>query len=244
MGKILTGFVLGVLVAVPAAAQTVDEVIAKHIDALGGLTKMQAVKSVRMSGRMTVGPGMEAPMVLEIKRPNALRVDFTIQGMVGSQAYDGSKAWQFMPFDGSTAPQEMSPEETIYVAEQADIDGPLVDYKTKGHKVELVGKENVEGSDAYKLKVTLKSGNVRTIYLDAASYLEIKEEGKRIQRGTEIETETIMSDYKAVDGLMMPHLLDTAVKNTSQRQKIVIEKIEFNAPIDDARFKMPAKEVK
>jgi hypothetical protein len=239
MRRTLTALVLGVLTALPAAAQTADDVIAKHMAAVGGLAKLQAVKSVRMTGRITLGPGVEAPMVLEIKRPRSLRLDFTVQDMVGSQGYDGTKAWMLMPFTGSKVPQEMSADEASMFEEQADIDGPLVDYKAKGNTVELLGKEKVEGSDTYKLKVTLKSGAIRTFYLDADTFLEIKEEGKRMLRGTEMETETIVGDYKQVDGLMMPHALDSGVKGTPRRQKIVVEKIELNVPIDDARFKMP-----
>lgn len=228
-----------ILAAAPAAAQTADEIIAKNLAAKGGLEKLRAVKTIRMTGKMTVGPGIEAPIVLEIKRPNSMRMDFTIQGMVGSQAYDGASGWSLMPFGGSKVPQQMTAEEATLAEEQADIDGPLIDYKAKGNTVELLGKENVEGADAYKLKVTLKNGVVRTMYIDAEHFLEIKEESKRTIRGTEMEMETIVGDYKEVDGLMLPHSVDAGAKGSPQRQKLVIEKIEINVPIDDARFKMP-----
>jgi outer membrane lipoprotein-sorting protein len=228
-----------ILAAAPAAAQTADEIIAKNLAAKGGLEKLRAVKTIRMTGRMTVGPGIEAPIVLEIKRPNSMRMDFTIQGMVGSQAYDGSSGWSLMPFGGSKVPQQMTAEEATLAEEQADIDGPLIDYKAKGNTVELLGKETVEGAQAYKLKVTLKNGVVRTMYVDAEHFLEIKEESKRTIRGTEMEMETIVGDYKEVDGLMLPHSVDAGAKGSPQRQKLVIEKIEINVPIDDARFKMP-----
>jgi outer membrane lipoprotein-sorting protein len=188
---------------------------------------------------MTVGPGIEAPIVLEIKRPNSMRMDITVQGMVGSQAYDGASGWSLMPFGGSKVPQQMTAEEATLAEEQADIDGPLIDYKAKGNTVELLGKEKVEGADAYKLKVTLKNGVVRTMYVDAEHFLEIKEESRRTIRGSEMEMDTIVGDYKEVDGLMLPHSVDAGAKGSPQRQKLVIEKIEINVPIDDARFKMP-----
>jgi outer membrane lipoprotein-sorting protein len=225
--------------ALPAAAQTADEIIAKNIAAKGGLAKLQAVKSIRMTGRMTVGPGIDAPIVIEVKRPKAMRVDFTIQGMVGSQAYDGTTGWNLMPFGGSKVPQQMTAEEATLAEEQADMDGPLVEYKAKGHTVELLGKETVEGSPAYRLKVTQKNGIVRTIFIDAEHFLEIRQEGKRTMQGTEMEMESIIGDYKEVDGMMFPHSIDGGVKGAPQRQKIIIEKIEINPPIDDARFKMP-----
>jgi outer membrane lipoprotein-sorting protein len=226
--------------ASPSAEQmSVDEVIAKHIDALGGMDKLKAVNTVRMTGKMTVGPGIEAPVVMELKRPSMMRLDFTVQGMTGSQAYDGKVGWTLMPFQGSTTPQQMAGEELSMMAEQADIDGPLVDYKAKGNTVELLGKEAVDGADAYKLKVTLKNGVVRTMYIDAEHFLQVKEESKRTIRGSEIEGETILGDYKEVGGMMFPHSVDSGQKGNPQRQKIAVDKIEVNVPIDDTRFKMP-----
>jgi len=145
-----------------------------------------------------------------------------------------------MPFMGKKEPEVMPPDESKMIEEQADFDGPLMDYKAKGHTVELVGKEQVEGADAYKLKLTLKSGGVRYIYLDAESYLEIKMESKRMVRGTEVETESYLSDYKEVGGLMMAHVMESGAKGSPQRQKLVIEKVELNPEISDAIFTMPA----
>jgi outer membrane lipoprotein-sorting protein len=237
--RLLSGLAVGVLIAIPASAQTVDELIAKNLQAKGGLQKLKAVQTARMSGMMTVGPGLEAPFVIEFKRPNQMRVDFTMQGMTGTQAYDGKSGWMLMPFGGRKDPEPMPPEALKQSEEQADIDGPLVDYQAKGHKVELVGKERTEGSDAYKLKVTLKNGDIRYIYLDADQYLEIKVEGKTTVRGTEIENTTSIGDYKEVGGLMFPHAMETVQKGSTQGQKLTVEKIELNVPIDDARFKMP-----
>lgn len=239
MRKGLVGLAMALALAAPAAAQTVDEIIAKHVEAMGGLDKLKSIKTVRMTGKMTVGPGIEAPVVMELKRPNSMRMDFTIQGMVGSQAYDGQVGWTFMPFQGSKVAQQMAEDELKMAQEQADIDGPLIDYKAKGNTVELLGKDKVEGADAFKLKVTLKNGVVRTIYIDAEHFLQVKDESKRTIRGTEIDGETILGDYKEVDGMMFPHSVDSGQKGSPQRQKLVVEKIELNVPIDDARFKMP-----
>jgi outer membrane lipoprotein-sorting protein len=239
MRKEIHAFVIALAVATPAASQTVDEIIAKNIEALGGIEKIRAVKTVRMTGKMTVGPGIEAPIVMELKRPNSMRLDITVQGMVGSQAYDGTSGWSLMPFAGSKVPQQMAADEAKLAQEQADLDGPLVDYKAKGNTVELMGKEKIEGADTHKLKVTLKNGDVRTMYIDAEHFLQIKDESKRTIRGTEVETDTIVGDYKEVGGMMFPHAVDSGQKGSPQRQKLTIDKIEINVPIDDARFKMP-----
>ncbi len=133
----------------------------------------------------------------------------------------------------------MSAEDAKLAAEQADMDGPLMDYKTKGSTAELLGKESVEGADAYKVRLTQKDGRVTVYYIDAESYLVMKQEAKRTIRGNEVESETILGDYKSVGGLMVAHSIDGAAKGAPTRQKLTIEKVELNVPIDDARFKMP-----
>jgi outer membrane lipoprotein-sorting protein len=237
--KALSGLVVAVCVAAPAAAQTADEVIAKSLEARGGLDKMKAIQSVRMTGKMTMGPGMEAPFTIEMKRPRNARMEFTIQGSTGVQAYDGQQAWGISPM-GSRQPEPMPAEMAKELADQADIDGPLVDYKAKGHQVELVGKEKLEGSDAFKLKVTKKDGDVDYYFLDAESYLPVRIEGKRTIRGTEIEGEATIGDYKEVGGLLWPYSIQNGAKGRPEKQSLTFDKIEINPAIDDARFKMPA----
>jgi outer membrane lipoprotein-sorting protein len=238
----LMGFgALAAVLAMPAAAQTVDEIIAKNIEAHGGLAKLKALKSVRMTGRVAVGQGIEAPLTIEVVRPKSVRQEFTMQGMTLIQAYDGTTGWQVNPFTGSTDPQVMSPDELKEFEDQADIDGPLMDYKDKGSKVELTGKENVEGADCFKLMVTKKNGDVQYFYIDSESFLELKMEAKRKVRGTEMEVETSFGDYKDVgDGIILPHAFTMGAKGSPQRQNIIVEKIEINPEIDAARFKMPA----
>ena len=187
-----------------------------------------------------MGQGMEAPFMVIQKRPKMTRTEFTIQGMTGMQVYDGKNAWMVMPFMGKKDPEMMPAEQAQMLDEQADMDGPLVDYKAKGNKVELLGKEQVEGADAYKLKVTLKSGQTRTIYLDAESGLEVKTEAKRNIRGSEVEGETFLSDYKEVKGMMMPFTMESGAKGGSMRQKMVIDSIETNVSLADSLFLMPA----
>lgn len=237
--KILAGLALAALVAVPSSAQTLDEILAKNVKARGGLDKLKAVQTMRMTGTMTIGPGMEAPFVLEQKRPNMLRLDITIQGMTVSQAFDGKAGWQLNPLGGRKDPEPLPEDALRQVEEQADFDGPLVDFKAKGNAVELVGKEKVEGSDAYKLKLTLKNGDIRFIFLDADQFLEIKTEGKTKIRGTDVEGEGTVSDYKEVGGLMIPHAMESGQKGSPQKMKMTVQKVELTVPIDDARFKTP-----
>src|SRR5712691_7838102 len=223
--------------SLPVAAQAVDEIIGKSITARGGIDRLKAVQSMRVTGRVAFGQGIEAPFTFELKRTNKMRLEFTVQGLTGVQAYDGKMGWQIAPFQGKKDPEPLGGDELKAAEELADMDGLLVDYKAKGHKVELMGKEKVEGADAYKLKVTLKNGDVRYQYLDADAFLEIKSESKRVIRGSETEIEKSVGDYKDVGGgIMFPYALESGAKGSPQRQKIIVEKVELNPAIDDARF--------
>jgi len=219
--------------------QTVDEIIAKNVQARGGAEKLKGVQSIKSTATLSMGPGMEAPGVLIQKRPALARLEFTIQGLTAIQAYDGKNAWQIMPFMGKKDAELMSADEAKETEEMADVDGPLVDYKSKGHQVELLGKEKVEGTDAYKLKLTMKNGDVQTIYIEADSFLEIKEETKRTVRGSEQEVESAIGDYKEVNGILFPFAVESNVKGSAEKQKITITKVELNVPTDDSLFKMP-----
>ena len=238
--KLWFGMVAVAMLAPAVWAQTADEIIAKNIQARGGSDKLKSVQSIKSTATMAMGPGMEAPGVLIQKRGNLARLEFTIQGLTAVQAYDGKNAWQIMPFMGKKDPELMSADEAKEMEENADLDGPLVDYKSKGHQVELLGKEKVEGTDVYKLKATLKNGDVQTIYIDADSFLEIKEETKRTVRGSEQVVESAIGDYKEVNGIIFPFAVESGVKGSPQKQKLTITKIELNVPADDSIFKMPA----
>ncbi|MEQ1832105.1 MAG: hypothetical protein ABL977_03540 [Candidatus Eisenbacteria bacterium] len=233
-------FALGLLLAPIAQAQTLDEVLTKHYEALGGVEKLKALNTMRVTGTMGLGPGMEAPFTMERKRPGKSRMEFQVQGMTGVQAFDGTKVWSVMPFMGKKDPEAGSDEDNKNAADDADFDGALVDWKAKGHTVELAGKEAVEGADAWKLKVTKKGGKVEFHYLDAETYLLVKSEGKVNARGTEMEFETTFSDYKDVDGYMEPFSMEQGAKGMPQKRKMTFTKIELNVPLDDARFAMPA----
>ncbi len=194
-----------------------------------------------MTGKMTMGPGMEAPFKMTFKRPKKSRLEFTMQGMTGIQAFDGETAWAVMPFLGKDDPEVMAEDQAKNMEEQADFDGPLVDWEEKGHQVELVGVEETEGTEAVKLKVTLANGDIRYHFLDSEYYITIKQEGSTTIQGNETEFEVILSDYKEIGGLMLPHSIEQKVKGAPEGQVITIENIELNQEVSDADFKMPEK---
>lgn len=233
---------LASLIGSAAWAQTADEIIAKNIEAKGGLEKLKSLQTMRISGKMMMGPGMEVPMVMEAARPNKMRVEFTLQGMTGIQAYDGKTGWMVMPFLGKKDPESMAGDDLKLFEDQTDFDGPLVAYKAKGNQVEYLGKGEVEGTPVHKLKVTKKNGDVVTLSLDAETFLEIKAEGKTKVRDQEIEGETTFGDYKAVGGILFAHSIQSKMKGSqAPGQSITFEKIEINPEIPSSRFEMPAK---
>ncbi|HEV2705678.1 MAG TPA: hypothetical protein VGV59_07110 [Pyrinomonadaceae bacterium] len=239
MRRFLLGMAALVALAAPASAQTADEIVAKFIKTVGGMERIQAVKSLRRTGKFSGGGGFEAVVVEENKRPNLVRQEFSIQGMTGIVAYDGQRGWKIEPWNGKKDAESLGEEEMKSVLEDSDLDGPLINYREKGHKVEYVGMEQVEGTDAYKLKVTMKNGDVRYYYMDTDYFVPIKIDTKRMVRGAEREYETILGDYKEVAGWYLPHSIETGVKGSQFKQKVTYERVEANPALDDARFRMP-----
>lgn len=219
-------------------AQTVDEVIAKNIQAHGGMEKLKSVKSIRTAGKFTQG-SFRAGFLQENKRPGRVREEALIQGLVQIQAYDGKTGWQISPFGGRKDAELLSQDDLKGLTIDADIDGPLVDYKEKGHQAELIGHDSVEGTDCYKIRISLKNGDVRYYFLDADSFLEIKMENQSNIRGAVQFTESFYGDYEQVDGILIAFAFETGEKGNPVRTKYTVEKVEINVPLDDALFSMP-----
>ena len=221
-------------------AQSADELVNKNIQAKGGLDKIKAIKTVRITGKLSGGGGFTAAMGQENQRPNLVRETFSLQGMTAVTAYDGATGWQIQPFGGHKDPEFMGEDDLKDLLLDADFDGPLVDYKEKGHNAELVGHDSVEGTDCFKVKLSMKNGDVRYYYLDADSFLELKLEIQTTIRGALQETEIYYGDYEKVNGVYYPFSVEQAPKGSSSRSQISVEKVEQNVPLDDARFSVPS----
>jgi hypothetical protein len=230
---------LVVCCSVCSFAQTADELVSKNLQAKGGVEKIKAIHSLRTAGNIDAG-FFKAALSSESQRPDLYRTNLTVQGMTRVQAYDGSTAWQISPFSGKKDPQLMGEDESRGLIEEADFDGPLVDAQSKGNKIEYLGHDQVDGDDAYKLKVTLKNGDIFYYYLDPDTYLEIQIERQQFIRGSVRESVTMLGSYKPVDGVMFPFSVEAGSKNDpDSRAKISIQKIEANVPVNEADFKMP-----
>lgn len=227
------------LLAPALAAQTVDEVIASSVRARGGMEKLQSVHTLRTTSKVLFGD-IQAKVVEINKRPDKVREEISLQGMTLVQSYDGSSAWMIDPFGGRKDPQRMSEDDSKSLVVDADVDHPLVNYQQKGHKAELMGHDSVEGTDCYKIKLTLKNGDIFIYYLDADSFLELKLETQMKIRGAIQENETYYGDYEEVNGIYFPFAVESARKGDSNRQKATVEKVEINVQVEDPAFAMPA----
>jgi outer membrane lipoprotein-sorting protein len=226
--------VLGVvllLAAAPAAAQTVDEVITQHLNAVGGLAKLKSISSIRQTSEM-MREGMKVTMVVAAKRPNLARQEMTMQGKTIVQIFDGTTAWMINPFMGSTDPVQVTGPEAEITREQATFDSPLVDYKERGSTVELIGADETGGKKVHHLKITSKSGRVQDIYIDAATGLQ----NRVVTQTQQGPVEQTFSDFKDVDGVKMPFTIRTQI-GTMGSIDIKVVKAEINPALDDALFK-------
>ena len=222
-------------------AYSVDDLVSKHVAARGGAEKLRSIKSVRIEGlTVNTGQGFELATVLVARRPDAVRSELTLQGLTIVRAYDGKEGWAINPFRGRKDPEKLSEDLAKEMSYQADFEGPLVDYKAKGNKVEYLGVEDVDGTAAHKLKVTRKNGDVDTIWLDPDYFLQIRVLEQHRIRGTEVEQESDFGDYEQVDGVYFPFSIDSGDKGSSEKnQKFTVNKVETNVETDDAQFRFP-----
>src|SRR5438105_13668479 len=148
------------LLAASLPAQSADSLIAKYVQASGGMARIQALQTLRRTGKFTGGGGFEAVVVQENKRPNSVREEFSLQGMTGINAYDGKNGWKIEPWQGKRDPESLGEDEMHSILDDADFDGPLVHYQAKGNRVESEVSEQIEGSKVYNVKVARTSGDV------------------------------------------------------------------------------------
>ncbi len=225
-----------------AAPLTADEIIAKSVEARGGAAKLAALTTLSRSGHLYI-PGFNIDLAIrELKaRGGQYRQDVTLQGLTQVQATDGKQAWQVQPFQGRKDPALMSADEAKALALSSDIDFPFVDYKKKGHTVEFLGKEDVDGTPAYALRVHLKWGDESTYWIDPDTWMVIRELDRQTVRGAEQISETDFGEYEQVAGVYVPMTEEQGAKDSdsAHKQKIVYEKAEGNGALPASEFALP-----
>ena len=234
-------FLAAAVASVPLAhAVTVDELLAKNLEARGGADKVAAIKTLKLEGKLLIGGQFELALTVYQKAPDSVRNEANLQGLTAVQAWDGKDAWQISPFQGRKDPEKMTIDDAKSLADDAPIAGALIGAKERGAKVDYLGIEDVDGTEAHKLKVTLKNGDVEYVYLDPDHFLEIRMVAQRSVRGTQVESTTDYGDYEEVNGVYFPFSFATESKADGNRTQTTIEHAEANAPLEDALFAFPA----
>lgn len=260
------------------AGLSADQIVERNVAARGGLAAWRAVRSLSLEGKMGAGGNQRATLslpksdpkefvnalpqrrteetqlsfVMEMERPRKVRVELQFKGQTAVQVYDGTNGWKVRPFLNRAEVEPYTPEEAKKASNQEDLDGPLMDYASKGSKVELDGNEKVEGHDTYRLKITERNGHTLHVWIDAQTFLEAKIEGQpRRLDGTDHPVEVYYRDYRTVDGLKVPFLMETKVLPVGKNalnlrdtpvppEKIVIDKVVVNPKLDEKLFSKPA----
>lgn len=225
-----------------AFAYTAEELAAKNVAAKGGAEKLAALHTLRLTGKLLVnGDTMQLGYVATVARPDSVRIEATLQGLTLIQAYDGTEGWKVNPLRGRKDPEKMSADDAKELSEDAaDFTGALVDYQAKGYKLDYLGTEDVDGTDAYKLRVTRPNGDITYVFLDPDYFLEIRTVNRRIQHGVPRETVTDYGDYEQVNGVYYAFSQASGPNGSSERQKLQYDKAEANTALDGSMFRFPA----
>ena len=225
-------FILAALFSLATSyGQTADEIIANHIKAIGGADAWSKVSSIYMEGNMQV-QGADIKVTRSVIHEKGSKQEIIVGGMTGFNIVTPGAGWNFMPFNGQMKPEPMTEEDLKEAQSELDAQDELINYKEKGSTVELVGKDDVEGTECHKLKLTFKSGKSEYLFIDPSSWLTIRQISKQKANGQEIETTNNFSNYqKTPEGILVPMSI------TLPFGELVITKVEVNKKIDEGIFK-------
>lgn len=218
-------------------SQSLEEVLSSHFSAIGQ-DNLLKVNSQKVTGKMIQG-GFEIPFIQYAKRPGKVRLEATFQDLTLIQTFNGTEGWMINPFAGVTTPQPMTDDQLRSVKYQADSDGMLWNWKDKGYVVTLEGKEDMEGTSCFKIKLVTEAGDTFTFYIDADSYIILRQNVKMIVMGNESENDSYFSNYTLVDGIAMPGKVESRM-NGQLAGTMVFDKVEFNQELEDSMFDKPA----
>jgi len=222
-----------------AARQNVDDVIAKILAARGGLDKMRLVTTLKQTSHVTFPDQGQATLVTYMKRPDLVRQEMVVAGSTQITAYDGHLVWTVSPLSGMSVPTVLSGPAADEIKAQADIDGPLVDYKAKGYAITLAGTEGSGATQVYHLRIADKDGRVQNCYVNVATGLLVRVvTGDASPAAGRPAAETDLSDYRDVGGFTLPFTVRWMTGGV-ETATLHVDKVELNVPLDDAMFRMP-----
>ncbi|MCP3712245.1 outer membrane lipoprotein-sorting protein [Paraburkholderia sp. CNPSo 3274] len=225
-----------------AAHMSAAQIVDRNVAARGGLQAWHAVNAMTMSGQLEAGgtKNTRLPFAMTLKRPRKSRIEVRFNDQTAFQVYDGAQGWKVRPFLGRNEVEPYTAAEAKTAASWAELDGPLMDYPAKGTRIDVLGMEMVEGHRAYVLKLTLKDGTSRRVWIDAASFLELKIDGDPRKLDGKMHNVAIFyRDYRKEGGLVMPHTLETVVVGARGTHKLIIDKVALNPQADDTLFAKP-----
>ncbi|MBI5372722.1 MAG: hypothetical protein HZA79_11935 [Sphingobacteriales bacterium] len=226
--------ILSILLLAAAFAgqsQTADEIISKHLEAIGGADNWRKVNSVKMEGILQV-QGAEVHVTLTVLHGKGMRQDISVMGMTGYEIVTPTEGWSYMPFQGQQTPEAKTPEDLAEAQDELDAQGSLVDYAAKGHTVELLGKEDVEGTECYKIKISKKGGSPETIFIDPKTFYIVQSKTLHKANGQEMEVVTSYSNYEK-----LPEGIVVAKSLTLPYGELNLGKILINEPVEESFFK-------
>jgi outer membrane lipoprotein-sorting protein len=233
LSLVAAGVTLAAQASTQQAQPSVDSIVTRHLDAMGGLDRLKDILTMKKVAKVTM-QGRQITTTMYFKRPNMSRQELQIDGQTVINAFDGTTPWIINPLTGFNRPVTVSGTQAASIREDSSFDGPLVEYKSRGMLIDYVGREPLGEGEAHHLRVTSASRQVRHLYLDATTYLEVKLAAE--VQGSKLEQ--LSSDYRDVDGVKVAHHLKTVVNGAVQTE-MRLESVEFNLPIESALFRMP-----
>ncbi|MFM2233311.1 MAG: hypothetical protein RJB31_2012 [Bacteroidota bacterium] len=232
--KHLSLAVVGLLMSAMSFAQTADEIVAKHIAAIGGADNWKKINNMRQEATLSV-QGMDIPVVITAVHNKATKQEYTVMGMTGYSIITSEGGWNFNPMQGQTKPEPITQDELKYGKDNLDLQGDFVDYKAKGHSIQLMDKEDIEGVECLKIKLTRKSGNESIFFFDPKTYYIVRTSSKMSANGQEVESVVNMSNYqKLPEGIVIAY----TIESTAIPAPITVTKVIVNGKIDEAVFKV------
>lgn len=233
--------VTSVATAQSPATPSVDTIVARYLAARGGADRIRSVKAIRLTGHMEFGQGLSGVDTVEMARGGRVRTTVHLPAGTLIQGYDGRTVWGINPFQGDTAPHPLDAGTTKNVIAGGDMDGPLLDYRARGIRVSVARLDTADGRPAWALMVIRPDSNVDTYFVDTASYRLTRWQGHRLADGAPVTYETYFRDYRQVAGLWYSCRLESHTLGRPGRQLIIVDSVAVDAPVDDGRFRMPAR---